>query len=826
MTIRAGARALCLFLGLALPAARSAAQCTGCPQASFSAPRSFFVPGDNRVVVSADFNGDGRPDVATLTGSYPNSVRILLGSADSVLTSPATYQVAADSFFGYGMKVGDFDGDGKPDLLITSGGTGLYLMRGVGDGSFPTAEKSPTVKANFQLAVGDFNGDGNLDAATLDDSYNASNVSIYYGDGSGHFALPITIPVGPSASELQAADLNGDGADELIAINGASNSISLITGVAMGPVAPARILTVGTNPQGLAIGDWNRDGLLDLAVTNSEHVLTVLLGSGTLAFQPPVYSSPANFGGRLLTGDFDGDGKQDLVAIQDWLKFAAGDGTGRFGDPVIVGPVSTAMVVSDVDRDGRSDIVAANFSYVAVLSHLTAGPPLFAGVAGFRLGFGDFNGDGKLDVVAFAPDVTILMSSPGGFTRTAPFSIFQSSSGFGVVGDVNSDGRPDLLLISGNQLAVLRGTGGAGFLAPSYFDLGNDTRWISVGDLNQDGKLDVIGASYSGNSISVLLGRGDGSFQPRTEFAVGSRPNSIALADFNRDGKPDVAVANDGGTIALLLGNGSGGFSSIASFSAESPRALIPFDFDQDGKFGVAFLGSFSSGVLTIMKGDGAGQLAAPTTIGTDTSASTLTAVDFDKDGRPDLAVGTFTGSLNLFRNLGGGAFAESTRYFLGAQMLALAAGDLDGDGLVDLVTGTGGFGPIGVEILRNSNCLPRTLSVATDISGCQVPGSSLSPQPVLHLLDEGSNLVTCDPGPVTASLVPMTGTAGAVLAGTKSVSSIGGVATFTDLSVNLPGAGYRLGFEHPQGARAQTRSFSQGLQVSISGPFVVCGST
>ena len=193
------------------------------------------------------------------------------------------------------------------------------------------------------------------------------------------------------------------------------------------------------------------------------------------------------------------------------------------------------------------------------------------------LAVADFNGDGNLDLVTanVGNNVSVLLGNGNGTFGTATsFSIgaapVVSYPEEVAVGDFNGDGKPDLVTANpgSNNVSVLLGNGGGAFGAAMNFSVGRYPFSVAVGDFNGDGKLDLVTANANGNNVSVLLGNGNGTFGAAANFSVGVNPAWVAMGDFSGDGKLDLVTANHlGNNVSVLLGNGNGTFGPATNFS-------------------------------------------------------------------------------------------------------------------------------------------------------------------------------------------------------------------------------------------------------------------
>jgi len=265
-------------------------------------------------VAVGDFNGDGKLDLA-VADYNTSAMGVLLGNGDGTFQAQIGY---ATGTFPHGVAVGDFNGDGKLDLAVAnSGSNNVSVLLGNGDGTFQPAVNYSTGSAPGSVAVADLNGDGKLDLAVANNGRN--DVSVLLGNGDGTFQAAVSYPTAAQPLSVAIGDFNGDGKLDLVAANGSSYNVSVLLGNGDGTFQPHVDYATGQYAASVTVGDFNDDGRLDLAVAVScvscatGGIVSIMLGNGDGTFQAHVDYTAGNGAYSTAVGDFNGDGKLDLA---------------------------------------------------------------------------------------------------------------------------------------------------------------------------------------------------------------------------------------------------------------------------------------------------------------------------------------------------------------------------------------------------------------------------------------------------------------------------------------------------------------------------------
>ncbi|MCY1020003.1 FG-GAP repeat domain-containing protein [Pyxidicoccus sp. MSG2] len=311
----------------------------------------------------------------------------------------------------------------------------------------------------------------------------------------------------------------------------------------------------------------------------------------------------------------------------------------------------------------------------------------------------DVSGDGVVDLVLIASreeQVCILEGSQGG-AFSPPRALTAGKTPMDVaVQDMNRDGQPDLLVVGhfSNTLAVRLGSGRGAFQEPVSYSLGNHSQQVRVADLDGDGDLDVMtknAGSAGFFNITLLAGRGDGTLEAATPYSVTGLPRDLTLADVNADGLPDVLVLNTNSyTVDVLLGQRSGALAPLPPYQLQRGEDNEPFRFaalDVNGDARLDLVISHALGVpghLSVHLGNGEGGFTASSSIPVEEPGEVV-AADFNRDGRPDLALTRLSGGVFLLLGAEGGTFGDPVRVASGPPPTSLLAADVNADGFADL---------------------------------------------------------------------------------------------------------------------------------------------
>ena len=676
-----------------------------------------------------DFTGDGRTDLA-IANAASNDVSVLLGNGDGTFEPQVTYPVGSKPF---GLVAGDFNGDGRTDLATAnSGSNNVSVLLNLG-GTFVAPGSSVTTPQAAPV-VADLTGDG------VDDVFVVNGAGeILWRRGQpqepGMFDPPITINPDHPSRDIVALDTNQgmvlasvDSTDDAVSLYAwRGGSFSLIGSLATG-VLPAQIVAA----------DLTGDGLDDLVVRNAgDGTLTVYFNSGNESgpatalpppFLPPMTLTVGPGVSDVTLADVSGDGRTDII-ITDEL-------TGEVGVLRNVGLETLLPAVFYRAGGGLYTVTSAGGPATVTTLEATAG-----------VASGALTPGGPTGLVAIDPGsyTFSVLSGLGGGRFANPVTFLTATPAIAVlVADLEGNGIPDTIVLSASGVTVYRGEGQGGFLPdPFTIGAGPEPTGMTLVDINGDGKLDLLIDNAYGDLL-VLLGNGDGTFRPSrnadqyvalavlpngsatpdfiyadqgldqvvVDYASGQTnvlvdrssgllvPGAVVLADLNGDGIPDLIVANSGGNDVLVypgLGNGQFGraLNGGQGFAAGTdPVGITVANLNGRPDLVVADEGSNDVSILLNVTADGGFMFVTfvpgPRLVGGDGPAATV-VTNVLGDPFPDLLISdSGSNQVRLLRGVGGGFFDDQdpTIFNVGTTPGPLFVGNFtDNPSELDLVT-------------------------------------------------------------------------------------------------------------------------------------------
>jgi hypothetical protein len=519
--------------------------------------------------------------------------------------------------------------------------------------------------------------------------------------------------------------------------------------------APVTYGSGGSIPQVPAIADVNGDGIPDIVVSNyyqkngdAPGVVGVLLGNGDGTFQSAVvYETGGAPNYYVVIADVNGDGKPDIIvsscaatgsscgSADGVVSVLLGNGNGTFQNAVTYStgaPRNGGLAVADLTGNGVLDLIATNY-------------------------YGEANGDGSVSV--------LLGNGDGTFQSAVNYDAGTSQINGVAVGDVNGDGKPDVVTVSYTGLvSVLLGNGNGTFQpAVTYSAGGSSSSGVALADLNGDGYLDVIAGNLSGN-VGVLLNQGNGTFYPAVSYDGAGAVPQLAVADLNLDGNLDVIVSTDGSTVGVLLGNGDGTLQAVVTFPSggSDENSVAVSDLTGDGWPDIVVTNGYSNTVGVLIN-----NTASATTT---TVASSLNPSNYGQSvtfvATVTSSSGTPTGTV-VFYN--GPTAIGSATLSNGSASFSTSSLPQGADSITATYQGSSGFGSSTSAVLTQ---------VVVGITTATSLGSSLNPSTYGQLVTFAAT-VTSGSGTPTGSVIFYDGTTAI-----GSVTLSNGSASFSSSSL------------------------------------------
>ncbi|CAF4948368.1 unnamed protein product, partial [Rotaria sp. Silwood1] len=646
-----------------------------------------------------------------------------------------TYSTGATPYF---VAVGDFNNDARLDIVVAySYDDNIGIFLGYGNGFFSSPTRLSTGSEPNSIAVGDFNNDTLLDIVVTNAGINSVGVLLHYNRGTLAKKITFASSGGSHLRTVVTGDFNNDSLVDLVVANYATNNIGFLPGHGNGTFGTEMMTFIGLDsyPYAIAIGDFDKDNELDIAVANhGSNNVDIFLGNGTGSFvrQINYENSFDPLPSVVATGDLNNDGGSEIIVAYndtDNVHIYVPYDTSSFASQMIylTGSDPYSVAVGDFNNDSRLDIVVANRhdnnlgvflgygngTFGTQITYSTGATPYFVAV-------GDFNNDARLDIVVtnnndnnlgvflgygngtFATQMTYPTNSYPGLTSW-PCSV--------AIGDFNNDARLDIVVTNSaaNQVGILLGYGNGSFANQISYSSSYSPQSVAAGDFDNDTCMDIVVANYDSDSIDVRLGYCNGTFgDPITYFTDRfSFLRSIAVGDFDNDTRIDIVVANYGyDNIGVLLGYGNGSFTKqITYLTGSRPASVAVGDFNKDNRLDIVVANSNDINV-SVLLGHGDGSFTSQMTYSTRFLAMSVAIGDFNGDTRLDIVVtssdgnrvGVLLGDINL-------VFVKkmTLNTGLGSRPRSFAIGHFNNDDRLDIAIANSGTNNVGI-FLGNKN--------------------------------------------------------------------------------------------------------------------------
>lgn len=661
-------------------------------------------------MTTVDLNGDGLEDVAVVGGAPGRLAVVIQGPGDSFDLESTTNLAGR----GVGVDAGDLDGDGDLDLAVAiSGSGGIQLFINDGAGSL-TASTLLLGGTNTTLVrVAEAAGGGALDILAV----SGGELYLLRGMDDGNFSPPERLKTTATALSCRTGDFDGDGLPDIAALM-AQGDIAVFLGStigALGAGVPAQTISANATPGSTALltADWDGDGSDSIAVIAAGTVSILdrtnppgFVESLALPLTTPIGGSAT----EIHAGDLEGDGDLDLVVLTGGSTEAGlitypGDGLGGLGLPLFSTTGEDIQLVSllQLDGVGALDIVGCDVTSWC----LTA-----------------FEGDG-LGVFQTAPEY----AAPG-----RPHRIQAA--------DFDGDGDLDLAVsaIESGEVSIVESFNGVLFGATTTVHTKERPLDLAPSDLDADGDIDLVvahGQIAGQSALSVLMNRGDGTFDPSLEIPMGATQTDLAIADLNGDGTPDIVVAESTlDRVSVIFGLDNGAFAPPLTISVPGGATRIAVgDIDMNGFNDIVCASNFGSSV-SFIAGLGLGQFAQSSVLFSVPFQRDVATSDLDGDGDLEIVIALPDG-VQVFEQSGLLLFTlTSSESFLAQSTPQLLLEDLDADGFVDVVLGSASYGSVQFWLGSGDTTLGARrsfhapgLAIATvaDLDGDGVPDIALA---------------------------------------------------------------------------------------------------
>ena len=740
---------------------------------SFSASVDFSSGALPRGLATGDVDGDGKLDMAVCRDNPNNRVSVFRNTSVSGALDASSFSASVDfspQVVPSEVALGDVDGDGKAEMVVANGAGASQTISVLHNTSTPGVVDASTFAATvdfgvsgstvaYGVALGDVDGDGKLDVAAVDRALNT--ISVFHNTSTpgtinaGSLAASVDFLAGSDPYVVDLGDIDGDGKLDMAVSDFSADVIRVFRNTSTMGVIDANTFaadiqfSAGSAPFGVVLGDIDGDEKLDVAVANSGGTTVSLYHNLTPTTPLPTISSFTPVSGHVgktitVTGT-----NFDATAANNTIYFGAtkanpstASGTSLTVD-VPVGATFSPISLSQSNRivESREYFLPTFSSSSTSIDASTFANKLdFTTDAGpySDVAIGDLDGDGKPDLAVpnfNATTVSVFrnISSSGAISLTAKVDFTAGTAPWGVdLGDTDGDGELDLVATSRSSTiaSVFRNTSTSGSISfAAKVDLTTDTNpeGVSLGDLDGDGKLDIVVADKGTDRLSVfrnVSNQGGAAYEAKVDFIPSAGPEDVAIADVDGDGKADlIASHSNSSTVSIFRNIGSPGtidgsfFASKVDLTAGSAAFGMSLgDVDGDSKLDIAVAnnGTNTMSVFRNTGSSGSVSFAAKQDFIAGTGAASVAMGDLNGDGKLDLAATSFSANtVSLFRNtavsgtIDANSLAAKVDLTTGTSPFGVSIADLDGDGRTDVAVANSASNTL--SLYRNKSVLQTT---------------------------------------------------------------------------------------------------------------------
>jgi hypothetical protein len=678
---------------------------------TFEPMLDFITAGITTDILIGDLDGDSKTDIAALSVSL--SILRNTSNSGKISFDPKIDFTAEGGLGSYG-SIGDLDGDNKLDIATVypaiqrNGYVAIHIQRNTsspGSISFQSNGLPNGYTNPGGVSINDFDCDGKADLAitdfTIDNKNTYANFGVYinkhvcpattitsYSPISGPIGTSVTI-IGTNFDSTPSNNIVFFGATKAIVTSGSTTSLTVTVPLGASYL-PISVTNLTTGLTAYSSKQFNVTFPCGGVINQSSLAPKVDFANGKTPFS-------------VATGDLDNDGKPDLVVVND--------------------NSATVSVYRNIGTDGT-------ISYAPKVDFITGSKPNTVSLA-------DYNGDGKLDLAVVnynSVNVSIFINtSTTGTISFSPKVDFATSPGNIISNDFDGDGKMDIATVHyGSTISILRNNGALGivsFESKVQYITGNEPYVLSSGDIDGDGKADIAVANFSSNSVSIFRNTcvsGTISFAPKVDFTTGKQPRGISIGDIDQDGKLDIAITNYGSNTLSILRNlsniGTISFASKVDYTTGTqPYSVSIADVDGDNKLDATVV-NFGGNTISLLKNtsnSGSVNFMPKVDYLTGIQPRECAITDFDGDGKLDVSVVyANTNTISFFRNLVSGVIPNVTANSSSANSICAGASIILTGGGADTFTWTGGVND-GVSFIPPNGTTIYTVTGTVNSSGC-----------------------------------------------------------------------------------------------------------